>query len=66
MTGKHFGWHKHWLVDISTASVTHDSGLVVSFVAGLSDPPPEVGTLAYTKDGREWTGSLHGLRQDKS
>jgi len=60
MTGKHYQWHKRWTVDVETASATHDSGLVVDFTAGLLDPPPQIGTLAYTTDGREWTGSLRG------
>lgn len=31
MVGKHYNWHKHWTVDMSACTATHDSGLVVQF-----------------------------------
>jgi len=31
MTGKHYNWHKRWVVDLTTCTATHDSGLVFRF-----------------------------------
>lgn len=31
MTGKHYGWHRRWIVDLAACTATHDSGLVFKF-----------------------------------
>lgn len=54
------GWRGRWTVDIEAASAAHGGGLIVDFAPGLAQPPPPIGTLAYTSDGREWTGTLRG------
>jgi len=33
MTGKHYNWHKRWRLDVESASASHDTGLLVRFVA---------------------------------
>lgn len=32
MTGKHYNWHRRWVVDLAACTATHDSGLIVRFV----------------------------------
>ena len=32
MTGKHYGWHRRWVVDLAASTATHDSGLIVRAV----------------------------------
>jgi hypothetical protein len=32
MTGKHYGWHRRWIVDLAACTATHDSGLIVRAV----------------------------------
>ena len=32
MTGKHYGWHRRWIVDLAACTVTHDSGLIAQAV----------------------------------
>ena len=61
MTGKHYHWHKRWRLDLEAASVTHDSGLVVRFLAlPLTEAQPVAHDAAaaigkcWTTDGREW------------
>jgi hypothetical protein len=29
MTGKHYGWHRRWIVDLAACTATHSSGLIV-------------------------------------
>lgn len=61
MTGKHFGWHKRWTVDLEGASATHDSGLVTRFLLlplteaqqQAHDTDAAIGKC-WTPDGREW------------
>ena len=37
MTGKHYNWHKRWIVDLETCTATHDSGLVFKFSQAEAD-----------------------------
>jgi hypothetical protein len=61
MTNKPFKWHKRWTVDVEAASASHDSGLVVRFLAlPLSEAQIQehnsdaaIGKC-WTTDGREW------------
>jgi hypothetical protein len=61
MTNKHFNWHKRWTVDVEAASASHDSGLVVRFLAlplseaqiQAHDCDAAIGKC-WTTDGREW------------
>lgn len=32
MTGRHYSWHRRWIVDLEECTVTHDSGLIVRAV----------------------------------
>lgn len=32
MTGKHYNWHRRWVVDLAACTATHDSGLIFTFV----------------------------------
>ena len=32
MSGKHFGWHKRWQVDLAAGTAVHDSGLSTRFL----------------------------------
>lgn len=29
MTGRHYAWHRRWVVDLAACTATHDSGLVL-------------------------------------
>lgn len=61
MTGRHFRWHRRWTVSLETASATHDSGLVVRFLAlpltdqsrAAHESESAIGKC-WTTDGREW------------
>lgn len=54
MTGKHHNWHKHWRLDVETASAVHDSGWTVRFVKPDTESISKIGGRCWTKDGREW------------
>lgn len=56
MTGKHYNWHHHWIVDLAAGTASHDSGLTVAFTPGIQMPRPECGTYAYADGIGEWTG----------
>lgn len=32
MTGKHFGWHKKWVLDADANRATHANGLITRFI----------------------------------
>jgi hypothetical protein len=61
MTGKHYKWHKRWIVDVEAASATHESGLVARFLLltlAESQMQAHEGDAVigqcWTPDGREW------------
>lgn len=56
MTGKHYGWHRRWVVDLAASTASHDSGLTVAFTPGLIQPRPECGCYSYAEGVGEWTG----------
>lgn len=31
MTGKHYNWHRRWVVDLAACTATHESGLIFLF-----------------------------------
>jgi hypothetical protein len=68
MTGKHYNWHKAWALDATQALATHDSGWRVSYtpeVARPADaPPPAIGGLCWTRDGRRYVVSYTGTDAD--
>ena len=46
MTGKHYNWHRRWVIDLAACTATHDSGLI----------------FAFRQDGAgEWSGHLVNL-----
>ena len=48
MTGKHYQWHRRWVIDLAACTATHESGLVFEF----------------RQDGKgEWAGSPTNLDQ---
>jgi len=61
MTGKHYQWHRRWTVDLLAGNATHDTGLVVRFLAlplteaqkREHDSDVAIGKC-WTPDGREW------------
>lgn len=60
MTGKHFGWHKRWQVDVVAGSAAHESGLAVKFVPAESVATlPEIGGRCWVGT-REWLVLLDG------
>lgn len=56
MTGRHYNWHRRWVVDLAAGTASHDSGLTVAFTAGIVFPRPECGTHCYADGVGEWTG----------
>lgn len=56
MTGKHYNWHRRWVINLAAGTAAHDSGLTVAFVPGLTMPRPECGTYSYADGVGEWTG----------
>jgi len=57
VTGKHYNWHRRWVVDLAAMTAAHDSGLTVAFVQGITMPRPECGTYSYADGVGEWTGT---------
>ena len=53
-------WHRHWSIDLSRQTATHDSGLTVQFVDRIVFPKPEIGTHCTAEEIGEWTGFLMG------
>lgn len=48
-------WHKHWAINLETASATHESGWQVRFVETGTESISEVaGWVSWTADDREW------------
>ncbi len=57
MTGKHYNWHRRWILDPAAQAATHDTGWVVRFVteAQYADMPlPDIGGQCVTNDGAVW------------
>lgn len=57
MVGKHYAWHKHWQVDLSACTATHDSGLVVRFTRAEDDPHAWDGSAV---NAQEWFSGIKG------
>lgn len=45
MTGKHYNFHRRWVVDLANNTVTHESGLMVTFTR-------------HTDGGGGWDGAV--------
>ena len=38
LTGKHYNWHRRWVIDLAAHTATHDSRLVVHFERATDAP----------------------------
>lgn len=45
MTGKHYNFHRRWVVDLTASTATHESGLMVTFTR-------------HTDGGGGWDGTV--------
>lgn len=57
MTGKHYNWHRRWVIDPAAQTATHETGWVVRFIteAQFADMPmPNIGGQCVTDDGTVW------------
>lgn len=56
MTGKHYHWHKRWVLDAPESRARHESGMSVRYVTEFeySDmPPADIGGRCW-HDGQTW------------
>lgn len=70
MTGKHYQWHKRWVVVLAAQCAIHDSGAVVDFsyagkapaggAPGNTGIEPQIVGTSILVDGSVWIASFRG------